>query len=1386
MRKRHWVIYTFIFISVVAFTAFVGYRFFETNERIKVIVISELRPIIGEDFSVSKVHLDLSTIHFFDVFLPFADQKYVLKIGDLRIRYNLFQAVSSGFNPAAISRDIILIKPKFLITVNDSTIQQTAPTDSTRENILGNFVNSNWLNHLQYLNRLSIRDGEIVLLHKGHGPLKLGNSLRGVVQTQDNDSLVIRLEGKLLSSDKDNLFLESVIDREQGFVKTLNLNFNEYSLNTPLPSFLPEFINIRDGEMEGGFLLSRNEQKEFNYELTGGLAVKDFAADLWEENLSVENLFLISHMENWDAVIDTCKFELNNAKSLLKGRLHDIFHPKPNFQFNLNNFNLAHIKRFLDDSFTPSLKGTVDISGDLKGFFQRPTITTNIYSNKISLNDIVFSKVGLKAIVKKDVYNINKLTANLFNHKMKMKGVIKKSSDGLMLDGSLDLGGDLAPYLRNVANKCIDSCSSWLTAEISGELRKPTLFGSLGLKLVCPEENPVLFRDAFSLHDWKFRFIPVENNGDPTIALNLDVSQSEPHISFGIKNADKIAFKLWDIPYKNFLEQFAADISGQGVFNNMELTTRLQPVQQGGVKSNYVDIDSKLTTNGENLYSEGDMTFYAANGESIGGNYSFSKNEHEVALERLNIGDNLFFKLKLTQQEDSLKVVKGSLRTSAFQPVLFTTIADSQYSGKFNSDIEFNGTTEKPNVSGYIRLQDGFVYNNGPYAGLFEFSYDSTGFNLGDFNLNSNGESLLFAYGNCDRKFENFNFKLTGGGFDFSTITKSVFSTSPFLSGRSVIDLNLTGSKKNPVFEGLLAIRDGRLFSFPFDNFEMQLGKKNPNSDKLLNQKPGLSIRNFVVQRNNLFELNGTGFFPFNSNDSLDVNLSGSGDFLVLFSDLTDYFKKTASIGHLKLDLSGTPSSPVINNASLDLKDGYMQFKSVVPEVTNTTLSVKYEPERKFFNVEYITGLMGGDSFFIHNEMTDSLHVQADIEDFLIADTELSLGTFILQSGENGIPLSITGLMEKENYGQFILSGKNANESFIFAGPYSGPRLRGRIDLLGAQIMFPFAEGTGEPNGIIKDLLETMNWDIEVVPVKDVRYIRSFPGAIDNLYINLLIEDEFSKLDFLGQVRDESFRINGQVGSTTGLIEYLDMNFRIERAGAEFDNSSLIPVVYGNARTTVTDSMGVPTQVMLTAQTVDNTMRQQQVEDRIKDENSRGRWDQIRFRLSTDNPNLGNSETQILSALGYSANSFQGTAFDAIGFGTDNILFRPIFRPVERTLQNVFGLDYVRFNSRLAKNIIDFNLNNNYQLNTRLALLKSTRVIVGKYLANNLFFQYTGQIQAGIDYRYKEKGLGLNHKLGFEYHINPKLMLELEYNYDTLMSDNNEDKRIMLRHWFPF
>jgi len=365
--------------------------------------------------------------------------------------------------------------------------------------------------------------------------------------------------------------------------------------------------------------------------------------------------------------------------------------------------------------------------------------------------------------------------------------------------------------------------------------------------------------------------------------------------------------------------------------------------------------------------------------------------------------------------------------------------------------------------------------------------------------------------------------------------------------------------------------------------------------------------------------------------------------------------------------------------------------------------------------------------------------------------------------------------MEKGEEGWFEAVGKTGEEKFYLAGPFENPLVRGTIKLRDVSLTYPPVK-KGSANKTLSDLLKRINWDLSLVSVKGNRYFRRISGLLDDIYINLQIDNQLSQLNFTGSIKDGSFQVEGRAISTLGTMEYLDQSFLVEDFGIEFTPGDPRPIVYGRAKTTVTDSLGFPWDVYLTLYTVDRV---------TGEECPRGRWGEIRFKLSTNNPAIGTSQTQILAALGYSIENLKKKAPDIIGISTDNLVFRPLFRPFERRLERSLGLDMVRFSSHLTRNLIEMNFSPD-KSPSRMLLLRSTRVMLGKYLTSNLFLVYTGQLEAGLNPHYQQKGMGLRHTLGLEYRINPSLLLELEYDYDSLLLWSKEDKRIWLRHTFPF
>jgi hypothetical protein len=207
----------------------------------------------------------------------------------------------------------------------------------------------------------------------------------------------------------------------------------------------------------------------------------------------------------------------------------------------------------------------------------------------------------------------------------------------------------------------------------------------------------------------------------------------------------------------------------------------------------------------------------------------------------------------------------------------------------------------------------------------------------------------------------------------------------------------------------------------------------------------------------------------------------------------------------------------------------------------------------------------------------------------------------------------------------------------------------------------------------------------------------------------------------------------------------------------------------------VRDTANVPYDIYLDLYTFDELTNQ---------EVSKGRWNRLNIKLSSEHPNYQETQGDLMAVLGYSSSTMEEQAKNAVAYSTDRLIFRPIMRPLERELERVLGLDVVRFSYALTRNLFDANFSNE-QLRSSLELLKSSRLLLGKYLTDDIYILYTGELKTGPDYQFQDKGIGLQHILGLEYRVSPHWLFQVEYDYNTLFDKRRDDKKIWLRHSFP-
>ncbi len=1384
MRARRWVLYLFAILFGLLVFSINGLRFFKANERVKNYILSEIRPVLGKNCNISQVRLGFGNIRFLGVEIPLPDKQFSVVVKDIRIGFNLFSLLLKGFDPQNVSKDIILINPRLDINVANVDTTKASynilnyPSDITE---LRNTYKKQ-LNRLEFLKRITIKEGEIY--YYGYDSLKvlLANSIEGGFFVDRSDSIEIRMKGKLFSSENQNLYLSGKAWGETGTISYIKAELQNYNLKEYLPEFGFSFLEFITGELNGELLLDRKSGPQSRFNLSGGITISNASAIAYDGKIELDNMDIQSHLDNWNLIIDHAKQVVNGADVELTGSVVNVLNPYFDFTLSSNNIQVEKFNKIFGDKFEHQLSGRAQVITKVEGPLNDIIINSYLSSREFNYKNLKIKDIEIDNTFNKEELSFNQCRFHFAGNDFTLNAKANLKEHDKTIGGTIIMNGDIGQNLKSLSAKNISSCPTWLNATLSGSTESPVVQGDIGFHFITNSCDTTNIETDFFINGAVATLVPKRENYGPCIKGRFENTNSKINIKISVEQVQDIIFSLWEIPYSDYLSQnLTMSLDLNGSLNEMNLNFDINKLEGGYFKSELADLTAKINRQNQKIKSNGKIYLYPNTVDELDGKFSFQINNEVFKVEEFIFANN--FSATLTSQRDSLGVnsLVGAIEAQDFDITKLFNDPDTLNSGNLDLGISLRGTFNHPVLNGNMVVKDLKYRNIGPYNTDIEFNWDNGGLNLTKFALNSLDATLLYAYGQYFSK-DSLDFFIKGAGFNLNTICQTPENEESPVSGNTLVDLSISGSKQDPDVQGLIAIKSGTIYDVPFDEIEIHLDKKPVIY-------PGIFIRDFRLTRHNEFELSGQGLYPINMQDSLYIDIEGKGNFLRILSDKLNFFQNTKSQGSALAHIKGTPQNPVLQSAEIKFVNGQMQCRSIIPPITELAGDFEFIPENQFISVKKLNGFMGGKRFNIRTTMATPELSSKPIDNIILGESGLNLGVIIPETPEKGVPLNIEGLMEPGFYGTLELVGRDGEENFYFGSIDDRLSFRGGINLYNCEIMYPFYEGASSSSETIQNFLKNLEWDVLVKPVKDVRYARTFPAALDNVYVNLQLNEEYSQLDFTGQIHDDSFRINGEVSSTKGVIDYLDMNFRVERAGAEFDRSSLVPVVYGNARTSVADSAGFPSQIMLTLQTHDVTMDKKPVDDLVREENSRGRWDQIRFKLSSDNPNVGSTESQIISSLGYTgARLQQNPAIDAIGFGTENILFRPLIRPMERKLEETFGLDYVRFSSRFTKNFIDFNLNNNLRVNSRLALLRSTRLVVGKYIADRLFFQYTGQVESGIDYRYKDINVGLHHQMGLEYQINSRLLLELEYDYDSLIWNkrDRDDKRIVLRHWFPF
>ncbi len=1400
MKSRKWVLISLIVFLVAVVAVQLSWKIFSINDRLLTLLLGEIKPNVQGNVSIEKLEVKLGTIHLKGIRIAWENQPYIVDVKDLRLGFDLLNLLRYNFNPLRFISDIVVDHPRFVFKYAPHKFTSTAKGKSiSKDSLSEDMMPAQYRQRLidfKFVGRIVLTQGIVAIQDssgKTHGIIQ---NLDGWINTENLSKAIVRMNGRFLGARQDNLGVNGQINVKKGILDSLRLNIINSDLTKAFPGKIMSQFEIKRGEMSGRLLLTEKSPKlPQKLNLSGNIRLKNVDANILDNKIPVRNLSYNIKINHWNAKFVEATQSIFGEDVRMEGAINNILNPVFDLSLASNALNIRRILKAAAPGWRGHLSGMVQAMVKVSGSVYNPEVVGNLWSSGLAFNDFPIHRAKILFSWQKSGFLLKR--AALRSHKLVARLSGNLTQPGKKANGTFTyrINGNVLPLLKGVPLQNLDE----LLLSLNGNLRieRGNLLNACAFSMAgIGEKIDSLRLTGSSTFQNRFLLINLkESAGNFQGRLSMNYSQPQP-----ILNAELLHFgdAFWDVlpfPFEKHLKKhLTVSLKINGKKSNYVYTVVAERKNTESLIPSLFQIDGTITAKNRETAVSGNIQYFPLSGTSVSGDIRLKISPELIQLQEYRLGSYYYMTGKLNRKNQGIRAqiqIDSAKLSHVFDGIFLQPVLNLH--GYMTGLISIWGSLADPKVVGQFNLKQGVFNGYGYYNGLIAFEFAEKLFRVDQLVLNRDQEQILAVSGATNISDKQLNFQIHGKNVDMQFLSQLFGSRFNFLSGRSTFDLSLLDRWESPDIRGHLEFRKGRLFFVNYDRMSMDLGK-NPSEDNNGREKSGIRIRKMTLIRENKFTVHSTAFFPFSNNQEMDVRLKGNGDFLALLLEDIPFFSRTTSQSTFSFSIGGTYSAPIYTGGAVDFKKGEMDFQDVLPPARKLAGHVRLEPQGQFVHITNLTGTLAGEPIVLKSFGKD-LKSRRPLEPLVIHSWGLNFGVIGLKTSQKGIPIHIPGMMEKGEKVWVTAKGKAPGEYFYLAGTSEHPTLRGFAYIRDGNITYPFDEGKKKSEkknkkpDFITDVLNRMVWDITVLPQRNVHYVKTIAGLLDKVWINAIVTSPENGLHFSGTISDQTFRIVGKVESTRGTIEYLDLNFSVEKFGAEFDRSQILPVVYGRARTTVTDSTGFPYNIYLTLYTLDPI---------TKIEQERGRWGKIRFRLSTDNPNIGTSEGQILTALGYYSLGYstknnaklRSMATDVIGISADRLLLRPLFRPVERRLESALHVDMVNIRSRFAQNMIELNYNRDIyysrQIDPRYLIFRSTQITIGKYLKNNLFLLYSGEIEAGLDPRYQEKGVGLKHTFDLEYRIKPNLLLELQYNYDSLLLLHKQDLRLQVRHSFMF
>ncbi|MDZ7372864.1 MAG: translocation/assembly module TamB [candidate division KSB1 bacterium] len=1337
------------------------------NRQLLSILTERFAPLVQRGWSVDSVAIKYGCVHFFGLRYR-GRAPYELWVEDVRVGYSLTNLLRQRFRVRNLPNSILCSRPHLILHLHSRHDAPTGPDSSNGT------TTASVLRELTFLENVVISDGQISYADSAGGLWRFFDEVDGWIYRQQDWKAGLQLAARPRGARDIRVELLGRFDVPRGRLDSLEVHVRPYEVGAHFPLPLPSFLQMKGGLLAGRFVVREDPRLPRRLDLVGEAHFTRGSVALRGSSFRFDSIAVHARVEHWDLFLDSAAFRLNECPFRAQGIVRDLLNPRFELQLACESADLGLLFPYPSGAGWLQPSGRALLTATLRGHYNNPQVEAEMRMPMGRVAGYALRNLVATVSLVDSVIRIDRLSALLPRGSLRARAM-------------LDLRTAERPLLA-----CAGLVLSARGQDGKGKLLQDTL-------TVTYEGSSGHGRLRATAAVYRSGLPPLRLSGEgdiqgATASVRVRSEQGtlrgQGHFTFkrggSIENfrlvlhgAETAAPYLGLVSSPRFLRgKIGADAELSGNRRVLQGTLQISVGKQGARRP-LLSTRGELKPAGRRWEGKFDIEYTPVSGRTSAGGLRLQVGGWRRAplAASLELESWLRASLERDRRDGTLRL-RVTCSKAPLQALL--GLDPSVYSGFLDAALEYERDSNQDSRCN-LRAEglDLRSHGEGPYnCRLVAHGRDGS-LALDSLDVRWGERPILFASGQVDLREQWVDASLRTDTLRLARVLPAFGVRKGIADGLLSFWSRVRGSLAQPEFTGELLVSHGRFFFEPFDLLRVAF---SPDASGESSSAPHVNLEQLLLLRTGVYRLEGDGKVPLSADAPVELRLSGPANVLQLAADALGFLRNPRCEGEIRLQVGGTVSSPRLSGAEASFTNGRAEFPSVLPKVTEARGHLRLEPDG-FLHLVELSGRMGGEWFRIANARASDLRCRVPLEEFVVSPLGVSAGILTFETGPRGVPLNLYGLQEKSDFGWYQFLGAEPEEPFVVAGPWSRPRIRGTWKLRDVRFQYPFVEGTGNKTSWVLDFLSRAEWDLRLLPEHNVRYVRTIPSAVDNVYVNLLIDQGGEGVKLTGCLAEGTFRLAGRIESRNGIVEYLDMDFRLESAGAEFDRASLYPVVWGRARATVTDTTGMPTTLYLTLLMEDYT-EERRFDQRVRDRQTRARWDRVRFQLSSDHPSAGQSEAEILGALGYSDRKLRAKAAEMVGMSAENWLVRPLVRPFERSLQRALGFDLLRLRSRIARNFIEWNLAN--QTYSPWYLMRSTRWEMGKYLLNDVFLTYTGEIQSGFRYELHQQKLGLRHTIGLEYRLSPDLILELAYDYDSLLLWQKTDKKILLRHSFPF